>query len=119
MTGARSCGCSFACSRHGMGLQHVGAGKRCVSGADGAAGVLGGRSERCQRFLLAGWSVSDDIMTGCTLDTAHGARALLANAEDINSRLGALCCSHRACVGIISGGFFGAAALSRPRIFHL
>ena len=52
--------------------------------------VFEGRSERCQRFLLAGWSVSDDIMTGCTLDTAHGARALLANAEDINSRLGSI-----------------------------
>ena len=90
MTGARSCGCSFAGSRHGMGLQPVGAWKKCVSGADGAAGVLGGRSERCQRFLLAGWPVSDDIMTGCTLDTAHGARALLANAEDINSRLGSI-----------------------------
>ena len=55
-----------------------------------AGWCVGGSSERCQRFLLAGWSVSADIMTGCTLDTAHGAWALLAKAEDINSRLGSI-----------------------------
>ena len=116
MTGARSCGCSFACSRHGMGLQHVGAGKRCVSGADGAAGVLGGRSERCQRFLLAGWSVSDDIMTGCTWTRRMERGPFWQMQRTSTADLGAFMLHSQSMYGIISGGFFGAAALSRPRI---